>query len=258
MFFPLKLHYRQIRLSIKSLLSTLSISRIWKRFPSNGDINRVEGIENIENQNVVGAARISFNSYYKTINMNTSTILSENQLIENCINGNRKSQKDLYDMYSAKMFAICLRYAKNQMDAEDILQEAFVKLFNNLHKFRGEGSFDGWVRRIFVNTAIEHIRRKKENTVVGEGLENSVVDKHTSALDNLYEKDLIKTAGQLSKGYQTVFNLYAIEGFSHKEIAMQLGITESTSKSQFSRAKAILRNIIKEKQPNKKNLLTIG
>jgi RNA polymerase sigma factor (sigma-70 family) len=179
--------------------------------------------------------------------MNCTSTLLENQLIDNCINGERKSQKALYDLYSPKMFAICVRYAKNQMDAEDILQEGFVKLFNNLNRFRGDGSFDGWVRRIFVNTAIEHIRRKNLNTTVGEGLENSIADRQQNALDNLFEKDIINSSMTLSEGYRTVFNLYAVEGFSHKEIASQLGITESTSKSQFSRAKALLRNIIQNK-----------
>lgn len=183
--------------------------------------------------------------------MNETFTLTQNRLLENCIAGDRKSQKELYDLHAPKMFSVCLRYSKNQMDAEDILQDGFVKLFNNLHRFRGEGSFDGWVRRIFVNTAIEHIRRKNLNTTVGEGLENSIADKHRSALDNLYEKDLIKTANTLSDGYRTVFNLYAIEGFSHKEIAAQLGITESTSKSQFSRAKAILRNVLQHKPTRK-------
>jgi RNA polymerase sigma-70 factor (ECF subfamily) len=175
----------------------------------------------------------------------------ETQIVENCIKGERSSQKALYEMYSSKMFAICLKYSKNQMDAEDILQEGFVKLFNNLARFRGEGSFEGWVRRIFVNTAIEHIRRKKLNTTVGEGMENNIADKHSNALDNLYEKDIIKSSQTLSDGYRTVFNLYAIDGYSHKEIASKLGITESTSKSQFSRAKALLRNIIQHK--SKKN-----
>lgn len=183
--------------------------------------------------------------------MNETFTLTENRLLENCIAGNRKSQKDLYDLYSPKMFSVCLRYSKNQMDAEDILQDGFVKLFNNLHRFRGEGSFDGWVRRIFVNTAIEHIRRKNLNTTGGEGLENTIADKHRNALDNLYEKDIIKTANTLSDGYRTVFNLYAVEGYSHKEIAAQLGITESTSKSQFSRAKAILRNMLQHKPTRK-------
>ena len=183
--------------------------------------------------------------------MNNTSILTEKSLIENCINGNRKSQKQLYDFFSPKMYAICLRYAKNQMDAEDILQDAFVKLFNNLYKFRGEGSFEGWVRRIFVNTAIEHLRRNNIKTTDGEGLENAIVDKHESALDSLYKKDLIKTVTKLSEGYRTVFNLYAIEGYSHKEIAKKLGITESTSKSQFSRAKAILRDVLKNKTTKK-------
>jgi RNA polymerase sigma factor (sigma-70 family) len=175
--------------------------------------------------------------------MNGTNIL-ESQLIEKCLNGERKSQKMLYDMYSPKMYSICMRYCKNQMDAEDVLQEGFVKLFNNLNRFRAEGSFDGWVRRIFVNTAIEHIRRKSLSTTVGEGLENSVIDGNKNGLDNLYEKDIINSSMTLSAGYRTVFNLYAIEGYSHKEIAVQLGITESTSKSQFSRAKAILRSMM--------------
>ena len=176
--------------------------------------------------------------------MNSTFTPNETLLIEGCIKGERKSQKALYDQFSAKMFAICLRYSKNQMDAEDILQDGFVKLFNNLHRFRGEGSFDGWVRRIFVNTAIEHIRRKNLNTTVGEGLENSVADKHTNALDNLYEKDIIKSSNTLSDGYRTVFNLYAVEGYTHKEIGELLGISENTSKSQYSRAKASMREVM--------------
>jgi RNA polymerase sigma-70 factor (ECF subfamily) len=130
------------------------------------------------------------------------------------------------------------------MDAEDILQEGFVKVFNNLHKFRGDGSFDGWVRRIFVNTSIEHIRRKSITTIADEGYEKKLLDTNTNALENLFEKDIIKTTQVLSDGYRTVFTLYAIEGYSHKEIAARLGITESTSKSQFSRAKALLRNML--------------
>jgi len=165
--------------------------------------------------------------------------------LEQCVAGCRQSQKALYDFYSAKMFAICLRYSRNQMDAEDILQEAFVKLFTNLSRFRGEGSFDGWVRRIFVNTAIEFIRKNKiANTEIGEGIEESLSSGNKNALDNLFEKDLLKSASNLSDGYKTVFSMYAVDGYSHKEIADKLGITESTSKSQFSRAKAVLRNML--------------
>ena len=183
--------------------------------------------------------------WYNLKSMIPQILNSNNFNIELCISGDRQSQKSLYDYYSAKMFAVCLRYAKNQMDAEDILQDAFIKLFNNLNRFRGEGSFDGWVRRIFVNTAIEHIRKNKvSSTDINEGIENIVVDMHKNALDNLFEKDLMKTAANLSDGYKTVFSLYAVEGYSHKEIAHKLGITESTSKSQFSRAKAILRSLL--------------
>jgi RNA polymerase sigma factor (sigma-70 family) len=133
------------------------------------------------------------------------------------------------------------------MDAEDVLQEGFVKVFNNLHRFKGEGSFEGWIRRIFVNTAIEYLRSKKIATVGSEFVENSLSDKQPSGLENLYKKDLLKSARGLSSGYKTVFHLYAIEGYSHKEIANRLGITESTSKSQFSRAKAALREIVQSR-----------
>lgn len=183
--------------------------------------------------------------------MNNTSTLSEKSLIENCINGNRKSQKELYDVFSSKMYAICLRYAKNQMDAEDILQDGFVKLYNNLCKFRGDGSFEGWVRRIFVNTAIEHLRRNNIKFSDSEGFENAIADKQCSALDTLFEKDLVNTSRKLSEGYRTVFNLYAVEGYSHKEIALKLGISESTSKSQFSRAKAILRDVLQNKNTRK-------
>lgn len=183
--------------------------------------------------------------------MTATSTLTESQLIQGCINGERKCQRAMYDLFSPKMFAICLRYAKAQIDAEDILQEGFIKLFNNLSRFRGDGSFEGWVRRIFVNTAIEHIRRKNLSTELNEGLENVVLDRQPSILDKLYEIDLIKKSHQLSDGYRTVFNLYAVEGYSHKEIAQQLGITESTSKSQFSRAKALLRNMVEERSSKK-------
>lgn len=172
--------------------------------------------------------------------------------LEECIKGNRASQKQLYNLFADKMFAICVRYTKNTTDAEDVLQEGFVKLFRNLSNYRGEGSLEGWVRRIFVNTAIEHIRKSKINYLeVSESVHNTLKDKRANGLEKLYEKDIHKATDTLSDGYKTVFNLYAVDGFTHKEIAEQLGITESTSKSQFSRAKATLRNLLK---PGKNNL----
>ena len=166
-------------------------------------------------------------------------------LITDCISGDRKSQKELYDLFAPKMFAICLRFTKNSEDAEDILQESFIKLFNNLHKYRGEGNFGGWVRRIFVNTCIEHIRRKKIDVPISDAIEVSFFDHQKSALEKLYEQDVHKVLNDLSDGYRTVFNLYAIEGYTHKEIADMLGISENTSKSQYCRAKASLRKQFK-------------
>jgi RNA polymerase sigma-70 factor (ECF subfamily) len=180
--------------------------------------------------------------------MNANFINTESLLIDSCLKGDRKSQKALYELYSPKMFSICLRYTKNQMDAEDVLQDGFIKLFNNLHRFKGEGSFEGYVRRIFVNTAIEHLRGKKIDITGCEMVENSLSDRQPSALDNLYNKDLLKTSSTLSPGYQTIFHMYAVEGFSHKQIAEKLGISESTSKSQYSRAKGILRTIVQRKK----------
>src|SRR3954468_7966382 len=129
--------------------------------------------------------------------MKKTSTQAEATLVANCLNGDRKHQKALYDLYSPKLFTICLRYTKNQMDAEDVLQEGFVKVFNNLHKFKGEGSFEGWMRRIFVNTAIEHLRRKKLETRDCDFFENTILDKEPTALDNLYNKDLLKSSKNL-------------------------------------------------------------
>lgn len=173
----------------------------------------------------------------------TSTVI-DYSLINNCIAGNRKSQKKLYDLLSPKMFPICLKFFKQRSDAEDVLQEGFIKLFNNLQNYRGEGSFEGWVRRIFVNCAIQHYRREKPSAGCIEDYENAFRCKEQTALDSLYEKDVLQITSNLSTGYRTVFHLYAVEGYSHKEIAGMLSISESTSKSQYLRAKASIRQVI--------------
>ncbi len=169
---------------------------------------------------------------------------TESLLVKRCIEGDRISQKYLYNLYLAKMRYNCYRFTKNQLDIEDILQDGFLKLFNNLHNFRGEGSFEGWVRRIFVNVAIEHLKRKKLNVIELEGWENSLMEKTANGLDALYEKDLLNITSTMSNGYKTVFKLYAVEGYNHKEIGEKLGITESTSKSQYTRAKVKLKYIM--------------
>jgi RNA polymerase sigma factor (sigma-70 family) len=172
--------------------------------------------------------------------------ISDSDLIKGCLENDRRMQQELYNRFAPKMYGVCLRYAGNADDAQDILQDGFVKIFRKLDSFRSEGSFEGWIRRIFVNTAIEHFRRKNYLQPVTEKEENQIESKTISALDGLSEKDILKLVQQLSPGYRTVFNLYVVEGFSHKEIASMLEITEGTSKSQLSRAKVILQDMIKQ------------
>ncbi|MBV4358299.1 RNA polymerase sigma factor [Pinibacter aurantiacus] len=158
---------------------------------------------------------------------------------------NRRSQEALYQKFSPKMYAICLRYASNADDAADLLQEGFIKVFKNLQKFRGEGSFEGWMRRVFVNTCIEHFRKKVYLNSITENEERTIEDYSANALDNLAEKDIVQLIQELSPGYRTVFNLYVVEGFSHKEIGDLLQISEGTSKSQLARAKMLLQKRVK-------------
>lgn len=172
--------------------------------------------------------------------------IPESDLINGCLEGDRRMQEELYRRFSPRMYGVCLRYAGSAEEAEDILQEGFIKIFKKLGSFRGDGSFEGWVRRIFVNTAIEHFRRKRYLQPVTEKEENSIEGKSLSALDDLAEKDILALVRQLSPGYRTVFNMYVVEGYTHKEIGDMLGISEGTSKSQLSRAKVILQDMVKQ------------
>lgn len=172
--------------------------------------------------------------------------IAETDLIKGCLQNDRRMQEELYKRFSPRMFAVCLRYAGNTEEAEDILQEGFIKIFKKLDSFRGEGSFEGWIRRIFVNTAIEHFRRKRYLQPVSEKEENTLEGKDISVLDKMAAKDILALIKELSPGYRTVFNMYVVEGYTHKEIADMLGISEGTSKSQLSRAKVILQGLVKK------------
>ncbi len=165
-------------------------------------------------------------------------------------------QEELYNRFSPKMYAVCLRYSNNADDAQDLLQEGFIKVFRNLDKFRAEGSFEGWVRRVFVNTSIEHYRRKINLTSTSDKEEFLIEDNSWNALDRLGEKDIIMLVQELSPGYRTVFNLYAVEGYSHKDIANMLGISEGTSKSQLARAKGILQKKVEQYTDDKRKSIT--
>ncbi|MBP6516328.1 MAG: sigma-70 family RNA polymerase sigma factor [Chitinophagales bacterium] len=168
------------------------------------------------------------------------TTYSDEQIIAGCRAGDRKYQELLYQRFASKMFTVCMRYAAESNSAQDLLQEGFVKIFKNIDKFRGEGSFEGWIRRIFVNTCLEFVR-KKANMYVVQDTETVKVEYHDeNALQKLMKEDLMEMIQSLSTGYRTIFNLYVIEGYSHKEIAELLNVTEGTSKSQLARARYLL------------------
>jgi RNA polymerase sigma-70 factor (ECF subfamily) len=182
--------------------------------------------------------------------------MSDGDLIRGCLSGSSQMQELLYNRFAPKMYAVCLRYSNNADDAQDLLQEGFIKIFKNLDRFRAEGSFEGWVRRVFVNTSIEHYRRKVNLTSTSEREETLIEDGSFTALDKLAEKDIIKLVQDLSPGYRAVFNMYAIEGYSHKEIGTILGISEGTSKSQLARAKGILQKKVIQFLDEKRKSLT--
>lgn len=154
--------------------------------------------------------------------------------------GDRVSQRILYDSISAKMYGVCLRYVSNPEIAKDVLHDGFIKIFTSIKSFRGEGSFEGWVRRIIVNTALEYLRHSKEYFEVE--LENARNIEDTGQVEGYDYKFFLNIVAELPTQYRTVFNLYAIDEYSHNEIAEMLDISESTSKSNYSRAKAILRD----------------
>ena len=174
------------------------------------------------------------------------------ELLKKCKAGERKGQELLYKQFASKMMGVCLRYAIDRMEAEDMLQNGFIRVFQKINNYRGEGSFEGWVRRIMVHSSIEYYRKhhKMMQLVdVGDvGEEQSV---NPIAVANLDAKDLMLLIQKLSPGYRMVFNLYAIEGYSHKEIAEIVGITEGASKSQLSRARTILKDMVVKMEDKK-------
>lgn len=171
---------------------------------------------------------------------------TEEKLIAACRKGDATAQRDIYDKYSSLMFAVCRRYIEQLDAAEDILICGFTKAFQKIDQFKGEGSFEGWLRRIMVNEALSHIRKHKSMFLEVE-IEKAEREPDYGMMANQLEvEDLQKLIDQLPVGYRTVFNLYAIEGYAHKEIAQQLKISENTSKSQLSRARTHLQKLLAE------------
>lgn len=169
----------------------------------------------------------------------------QDPLIELCKTGNAKAQQTLYNRYHRAMFRIALRITHDQMEAEDVLQESFVRAFRSLKTFKGDATFGAWLKRIVINTSINHIKKRKAEFVELEADRFEVAEPEAPAPKPSWSMDQLRNAiSQLPDGYRTVFNLYQIEGYDHKEIGHILNISEATSKSQFSRAKRKLRQML--------------
>ncbi|TDB69174.1 RNA polymerase sigma factor [Arundinibacter roseus] len=175
--------------------------------------------------------------------------VNEHDLVNGCRQRDRGAQKRLYDVFAGKMFALCLRYVKNRADAEDILQESFIKIYENIDSFRGDSPLQYWLKSIVVNTALKHIRKQKPWMDLDDVQSHEAnVAESANPLSGFQMQQLLEFIQELPHGCQTVFNLYAIEGYQHNEIAELMGISEGTSKSQYSRARTLLQQKLNKEQ----------
>lgn len=176
-------------------------------------------------------------------------------LVQACLKGDPRAQKALFEKFAAKMFAVCLRYMNNHDDAQDALQDGFVKVFSKLIDFKNEGVLEGWIRRVIVNTCLDAIR-KNAKTKFDVSLDDVSykLDYIDTGMEHLEVEELMKLVQSMPNGYRIVFNLYAIEGYTHKEIGEKLGVNENTSKSQYLRARAFLRERLEKIEWTEKTL----
>jgi RNA polymerase sigma-70 factor (ECF subfamily) len=172
----------------------------------------------------------------------SNRMINDNDLIAACRRKEMRARKELYESYAGTMLSLCARYVGDREVAKDILQDGFYKIFTKIDNYSGKGSFEGWMKRIFINTALEYLKKKRFLTFISK-YEYEIEDTKISVFDELTADDLHKCISELPDGFRTIFNLYAVEGYSHVEIAKMLNIKEVTSRSQFLRA----RNILKEK-----------
>jgi len=188
--------------------------------------------------------------------------MTEESILKGCLRNDAVAQKELYNRYSPKMLAVCYRFAHNREDAEDMLQEGFIKVFSQIHTFRNQGAFEGWIRRIIVHTCINNLKKNKKFNESVDLIHATAMQVREESVPSIVQaKQVVECIRILPIGYRTVLNLYAIEGYSHREIGSMLDIEESTSRSQYTRAKQMLEDILIKKkilqQPAKKlNLLT--
>jgi RNA polymerase sigma-70 factor (ECF subfamily) len=171
---------------------------------------------------------------------------TEEDLIAGCIKQKASAQRALFDKYSGRMLSLCRRYVKDVLEAEGVMITAFTKIFERIEQYTGEGNFEGWMKRIMVNESLQYLRKHKNMQLNMDIEEAHHLPNYDAMEDHLQTEDLMQMIAELPVGYRTVFNLYAIEGFSHKEIAEQLNINENTSKSQLSRARVYLQKRLAE------------
>ena len=175
--------------------------------------------------------------------------MTEEAILKGCLQNDPAAQRELYNRYSPKMLSVCYRFAHNREDAEDMLQEGFIKIFSQMHTFGNRGAFEGWIRRIIVHTCINILKKnKKFNESVDIIHATGAMVREESVPSIVQAKQIVECIRMLPIGYRTVLNLYAIEGYSHREIGMMLDIEESTSRSQYTRAKAMLEEILVRKK----------
>jgi len=191
--------------------------------------------------------------------------MTEESIVQGCIKNDAVAQRELYNRYSPKMLAVCYRFAHNREDAEDMLQEGFIKVFSQIHTFRNQGAFEGWIRRIIVHTCINNLKKnKKFNESVDIIHANAVQVREDSVPSIVQAKQIVECIRLLPIGYRTVLNLYAIEGYSHRQTGSMLEIEESTSRSQYTRAKQMLEDILLKKKilyqqaARKTNMVSFG
>src|SRR6056297_2093151 len=179
--------------------------------------------------------------------MGERELYSDTELVQGCKNNDRKYQELLYRKYAKKMYGICLSYARDRSMAQDMLQDGFIKVFKKIDTFKEQGSLEGWIRRIITNTALDHLRKKsKLYEFIDDNKEVEEERMDNSILENINADGIFSMIKQLPEGAKAVFNLYAVEGYSHKEIAEKLEITEGTSKSQFKRARSLLKTLLRD------------
>ena len=188
--------------------------------------------------------------------------MTEEAILKGCLENDATAQRELYNKFSPKMLSVCYRFAHNREDAEDMLQEGFIKVFTQIHSFENRGAFEGWIRRIIVHTCINILKKnKKFNESVDIIHATGLQIREETVPSVIQAKQVVECIRMLPIGYRTVLNLYAIEGYSHREIAGMLGIEESTSRSQYTRAKAKLEDILVRKkilQNPKQNISLLG